>query len=181
MRRVGLAVLICLIALTATSHSPRAASGATVAKAPETTHELIVVYIGVTGTNMDSRWWNLIQGMKDSVRSRAIATSRKLVTRGVSLEPLVRDGLVDLGHLGAFDEISVGGNWTNSAVVRYLGPVMGQSNPESSIPQVVLLERDVTLTDQARLEIGPERPLRRFVGTRDIETWIRSGAPIPNR
>lgn len=180
MRRLGLLVLICLIALTVTSHAPRIVSGATVAKAPETRHELIVVYIGVSGTNMDERWWSLIQGMKDSVRARAAATSRKLVTRGVSLEPRVQDGLVDLGHLGAFDEISVGGNWTNSSVVRYLGPVMGL-NSESAIPQIVLLERDVTLAEPERLEIGPERQLRRFIGTKEIQDWIRNGTPVPGR
>src|SRR5215831_12326226 len=83
-------------------------------------------------------------------------------------------GLRDLALVGDFDEISVGGNWTNSAVVHYLGGDMGSMYPKASVPQVIVLEREVD--DQiTALHVGPEHELTRYVGTTEIWRWARQG------
>jgi hypothetical protein len=94
------------------------------------------------------------------------------------LEPSVEGGLRHLALLGAFDEVSLGGNWTNSAVVRYLGSDMSD-HQRALIPQVVLLEREVRRDGPEMLVVGPERELGRYIGAARIAAWVRNGAPLP--
>jgi serine/threonine protein kinase len=121
-------------------------------------------------------------GVADSVRLAAArqitGPGRQLMLHGISLDPQVDAGVRDLARVGALDDISVGGNWTNSAVVRYLGEDLGHSNPNASVPQVIVLERDID-SQITSLHVGPERELARHVGTRDIWNWARQGAPLP--
>jgi hypothetical protein len=140
------------------------------------THEYIVVYIGVEGVD------GAMAGLADSVRlaaaRRITGPGQQLIIHGISLDPQVDAGVRDLARVGAFDEISVGGNWTNSAVVRYLGGDFGPAYPKAGVPQVIVLEREI---DQqiTSLHVSPERELARYVGTRDIWNWARQGAPLP--
>jgi hypothetical protein len=81
--------------------------------------------------------------MKTALTRQAMATGREFIARGVSLEPSVDGGLRHRALFWTFDEVSLVGNWTNSAVVRYLGGTIG-STRATAIPQVILLEREVT-------------------------------------
>ena len=138
-------------------------------------HEVIVVYVGVEGVD------RAMHGLADSVRRAAtrqiVGTGQRLILRGVSLDPEIATGLRDLATVGAFDEISVGGNWTNAAVVHYFGGDMGKLYPKASVPQVIVLERDVD-NQIVALHVGPERELARYIGTTDIWDWARKGAPL---
>ena len=139
-------------------------------------HEIVVVYVGVDGVD------GVMAGLADTVRLAAArqlnGPGQQLVLRGVSLDPEVDAGIRDLARVGSFNEISVGGNWTNSAVVHYFGGDMGRAYPKASVPQVIVLERDVD--DQiTSLHVGPERELARYVGAADIWNWARRGAPLP--
>lgn len=141
-------------------------------------HEVIVVYIGVWGVDV------AMVGVADSIRlaaARQIAGSgRHLLLRGVSLDPEIGAGVRDLALVGAFDEISVGGNWTNSAVVHYLGGDMGRMYQQASVPQVIVLEREVDNQITA-LHVGPEHELARYIGTTEIWNWARHGASLGQR
>jgi hypothetical protein len=141
-------------------------------------HEVIAVYLGTEGTDARSGMTAIVPRMNAALSKQAAATKRQFVSHGVSLEPSVRGGLTHLALLGSFDEVSVGGNWTNSAVIRYLGPTYGGENPKAVIPQVVLLERAVR-RDSITMQVGPERELGRYVGIDEISAWVRRGAPLP--
>jgi hypothetical protein len=138
-------------------------------------HEVIVVYVGVDGVD------SAMAGVADSVRraaTRQIAgTGQHLILRGVSLDPEIGTGVRDLAMVGTFDEISVGGNWANSAVVHYLGGDFGRVYPRTGVPQVIVLEREVDNQITA-LHVGPEREMARYVGTTEIWNWARKGAPL---
>jgi hypothetical protein len=121
----------------------------------------------------------------DEARQRAGVNGRRitgpgqqLILHGISLDPQVDAGVRDLARVGPFDEISVGGNWTNSAVVRYLGGDFGPGYPKAGVPQVIVLEREI---DQqiTSLHVSAEHELARYIGTRDIWNWARQGAPLP--
>ena len=140
-------------------------------------HELIAVYLGAEGTDAQSGMIAAVQEMRVALARQAAATNRRFVLRGVSLETSTELGFRHLALLGHFDEISVGGNWTNSSAVRYLGSSIGRDST-SSLPQVVLLERDV-VEGQSTLQVGPEREIGRFIGVAAIANWARSGAPLP--
>jgi hypothetical protein len=94
-----------------------------------------------------------------------------------SRDPHIDGGVCGWASVGAVDEISVGGNGTNSAVVHYLGGDFGRVYPKASVPQVIVLERDVDnqITD---LHVGPEREVARYIGSTVIWDWARQGAPL---
>jgi hypothetical protein len=146
--------------------------------APVATREVIAVYLGTEGTDARSGMVEAVREMRTALERQTASSGRHLVTRGVSLEPSVEGGLRHLALLGAFDEVSLGGNWTNSAVVHYLGGDLGDRQ-RAVVPQVVLLEREVRQDGTRSLVVGPEREVGRFVGTGDIGAWVRRGAPLP--
>lgn len=171
MRRVAVVSLgvVCALGLSATSYQ------ATPVAPPAVTKEVIAVYLGTIGT--DGPMITPVREMKMLLARQAAASGREFVSRGVSLEPAVEAGIEQLSRLGPFDEISVGDNWTNSTVVRYLGTDIGPTRT-TSIPQVILLEREVT-RESTRIQIGAEREIARFVGTAEIGDWVKRGAPLP--
>jgi len=180
MRRIGVAALLCLLSVGAVTRRAHRAEGAE-SSAKVTTRDLIVVYLSTQGVNYSPEYRASLRSIRDSVTKHMNRLEQRLVMRGVSLEPMPEAGLRDMADLGRFDELSVGGNWTNLAVVRYLGPEMGAGIRDSEIPQIVLLERDITHDGSAKLTVGEERELGRIVGTGDILDWIKRGTPIQRR
>jgi hypothetical protein len=174
MRYVALATLAAVLvtsAGTGQSTSPAAA------RSEEAAHEVIAVYLGAEGTDAKSGMIAAVQEMRVALARQAAATNRRFVLRGISLEPSTEGGFRHLALLGHFDEISVGENWMNSSALRYLGTSIGRDST-SSIPQVVLLERDV-VRGQTSLQVSQEREIGRFIGTAAIANWARRGAPLP--
>ena len=145
-------------------------------RAPVVTREVIAVYLGTIGTDAQSAIIPAIREMRVALGQQAAATGRRFISRGVSLEPSVDGGLRHIAMLGSFDEVSVGGNWTNSAVVRYLGANIGASR-STAIPQVILLEREIRQGDGS-LQVSAEREMGRYIGIGEIEEWVRRGAPL---
>jgi hypothetical protein len=161
-------VLFALAGISATSFHARTTPSAT-------TRQIIAVYLGTEGT--DAGMVTIVRDMKAALSHQTAATNREFIARGVSLDPSVDGGIRHLALLGPFDEIAVGGNWTNSAVIRYLGGDIGATR-STAIPQLVLLERDVNQAGE-RLQVSPEREIARFVGTKEIGDWVHRGAPLP--
>lgn len=177
MRQVRLAALGILLASVAVTTSATRFHSAPRSELV-VMHQVIAVYLGTVGTDAESGMPTAVRDMKVALVSQTTASGRQFISRGVSLEPSVDGGLRHLALLGPFDEVSVGGNWTNSAVVRYLGNDIGPDRPHARVPQVVLLQRDIR-EDNDRLDVGPERELGRYIGSDEISAWVRRGAPIP--
>lgn len=173
MSRLRLEMMCATVALLTTTV---AASNMRSPKRSSVKREIIAVYLGTSGT--DSGMIETVRDMRVALARQTSTTGRNLVLHGVSLEPTVEDGIRHLSIFGAFDEVSLGGNWTNSAVVRYLGPDMS-NHSRALIPQVVLLEREVQNDGSENLVVGVEREIGRHVGAKDITSWVRSGAPLP--
>jgi len=142
--------------------------------------DVIAVYVGSIGTDSLTGMDRVLEVMGAAIRKQTASTNRGFLMRGVSIEPLVEDGIRHLSRLAPFDEVSVGGNWTNSAVVRYLGVHDGRVS-DSPIPELIILEREVRSDGYRMLEVGPERELNRFVGIDKIKGWVAAGAPLPQK
>ena len=141
--------------------------------------EIVLVYIGNLGTNRDSNFRSALRNVEKSLRRQAASTGRTLLTRGISLEVTTDDGLRDLASISHFDEISVGGNWTNQLALQYLGRHIGRTT-RTGIPQAILLEREVLyFNSQTRIDVGDEHEITRFVGIKAIMEWSQRGAPVP--
>ena len=171
VRLLGLLSILTIVGAGTAATSVRARS------TPAPAREIIAVYLGTEGTDAQSGMVPAVRDMKTALTRQAAASGRRFISRGVSLEASVDAGLRHLALLGAFDEVSVGGNWTNSAVVRYLGGNFG-AGTGATIPQVVLLEREVQLVGDTSLVVGPEKEIGRYKGTGEIAAWVRRGAPI---
>ena len=170
MRSLATLSLLSTLTLGAPSDVTRSAP-----HAPATRHELVAVYIGSIGIDSVSGMREIVPAMKVSLAGVATANGRAFVSKGVSIEPLVADGFRDLQWLGGFDEMSVGGNWTNTSVVQYL---MRSPAGTRAIPQVIVLERDVTTSDRD-ITVTPEREVARLVGVAGIANWVKRGTPLP--
>jgi hypothetical protein len=166
-----LAGALVLLTLSARTHAQEPDRGFVTRK------DVVAIYFGTFGTDSMSGMVPVVQSMNRSLARQAVATGRRFFSRGVSLEPSVSDGLRHLALFGGFDEESLGGNWTNAEVIRYLGPKFDTTRT-SGIPQVVLIQRELTQS-RYRLEIVSEREIGRFVGTKDIADWVRAGANLP--
>jgi hypothetical protein len=175
MQRVRFGFASAGVALLATTV---AAAGTRSSSAPVVTREVIAVYLGTEGTDARSGMVQAVRDMRTALQRQAASSGRHFISRGVSLEPSVEGGLRHLALLGAFDEVSLGGNWTNSSVVRYLGSDMSD-HQRAVIPQVVLLEREVRQDGKEMLLVGPEREIGRFIGADQIASWVRTGAQLP--
>lgn len=142
--------------------------------------EVIAVYVGAIGTDSLTGMSETLSDMSVAVRRQTASSGRGFLMRGVSIEPMVEDAVRHLSSLAHFDEISAGGNWTNSAVVRYLGINDGRVS-DSPIPELILLERDVRSDGSRTLQVGEERELARFTGLDQIKGWVNRGAPLPQK
>ncbi len=140
-------------------------------------HEIIAVYVGSERTDAQSGMIDAVRDLRGALVRQSATTGRSVIMRGVSLAPTVSLGMRHLSLFSGFDEVSVGGNWTNSAVLRYLGNDIGGGR--GSVPQLIILERDVEET-MTTLHVSPEREIARFNGVDEIGDWVHRGAPLPH-
>jgi hypothetical protein len=112
---------------------------------------------------------------KESVAKQATARGAVFATVGVAIDPTVGPGLAILREFGPFDEIDAGSNWENLGATAFLwrelpGP--------GSVPQVLVVSRQVDDDGGAHLSIRADSLLVREVGGNALITWARAGAPI---
>lgn len=95
---------------------------------------------------------------------------------GVAMDWSVPQGVEFLRGTSSFDEIVVGRNWANSAVIDLIW-----SKPEArtGVPQVVVYERSVKI-DSAAFDItySDREVLRRLTGADEIVEWVKAGTSL---
>lgn len=80
-----------------------------------------------------------------------------------------------IGELGGFDEVAVGRGWMNQTVLDLTWRGTGQG--PAAVPQVVVLEREVTVRPGG-VAVSQDRAILRLVGTHQILAWLRGGLPL---
>ena len=137
--------------------------------------ELVAIYIGSTDCG-PCQWPQVksaIRDMKSLLAAQAKQRGEALTVIGAAQDWDVKRGAAFLEPLGAFDQVAIGGNWTNLAVEQF---VLRDSLAEMVMPQVIVLERTVRLGK--RVTVSEPRVLRRILGGADIPAWVAAGAPI---
>jgi hypothetical protein len=137
--------------------------------------ELVVLYIGSTDCAPchSPAVKSAVRAMKPLLAAQAKQQSAAFSVIGVAQDWDLKRGIAFLEPLGAFDQIAIGGNWTNLAVEQF---VLRDSLAAMAMPQVIVLERTVELG--ARVKVSEPRVLRRITGGTDIPAWVAAGAPI---
>ncbi len=97
--------------------------------------ELVLVYIGAAscGPCNDPEFKAVLSRFKNTLAALARAEHRKLRSIGVSTDWDVDSGLQFLRDSGAWDEMVVGNNWYNSAVIEH---IWNFPTAEAGIPSV---------------------------------------------
>lgn len=138
--------------------------------------ELIALVVGDSrcGASRDPAFASAIKSMAQVLEDSATARGATFISIGAALDSDIESGRSFLSSIGEFDEEIVGRSWLNSAAISYLW----RENPgPATIPQVILIERDVTL-EGATISISPDRVLSRRVGTTSIIEWVGDGVPL---
>ena len=137
--------------------------------------EIIAVYVGATtcGPCRSPEVKDAIQRMKPLLAAQAKARGAALSIVGVSTDWAVKDGIAFLEPNGPFDQIVVGGNWTNLGVERF---IWRDSTSRPAEPQVIILER--TVKPGSRIEFSEPRVIQRVYDGAGIPAWVDKGAPI---
>ena len=138
--------------------------------------ELVAVFISASQCigNSYPGFLESIDPMNRALAAHATSQGLPFVAIGVTTDWIPDSGYAYLQRLSRFDEINVGRNWFNLGLVTY---VWADSAGKPVEPQVVLLERHVTIAPRVAVSRG--RVLRRIRGADSIVAWVREGAPIP--
>jgi hypothetical protein len=139
--------------------------------------ELVLVYIGgySCGACNDPEFKEILSRFKLAIAGLAQAGKRKLRTIGVSSDWDVDRGLQFLRDCGPWDEVVVGNNWYNSAVIEH---IWNLPDTNGAIPQVIVFERSFVMTGR-RMVPSPKRYLIRLIGKREVSEWLASGSIEP--
>lgn len=137
--------------------------------------ELVAVYVGAKscGPCHLPATKAAIAQMKTLLSAYAAKHGYAFSAVGVSTDWSTADGVAFLNDNGPFDQLVVGGNWTNLAAEHY---IWRDDSAEPAMPQVIVLER--TVTPGERIAFSSPRVLRRVSGAAEIPKWVNAGAPI---
>jgi hypothetical protein len=173
MRRLSPVLALCAL-LASRSVAAQSTDYVPSQRLPEG-RELVLIYIGATacGPCQLPAVKSAIRTMKPLVAAQAKQRGEALTVIGAAQDWDLKRGAAFLEPLGAFDQVVIGGNWTNLAVEQF---VLRDSLAEMSMPQVLLFERTVQVGK--RVSVSEPRVLRRISGGFDIPAWVAAGAPI---
>ena len=117
-----------------------------------------------------------IDSVRSVLRLRALRAGEVFRMVGVSLDWDPKVGWKYLSEFGEFDEVGLGSNWfgLQPEILMF----SGAKSVEPSIPQLVIIERTVTM-DSGLPTFGPRRVLRALHGKDQILAWVRAGSPLP--
>jgi hypothetical protein len=126
-------------------------------------------------------------GVRDPGFKQHLARARELVAHeatargavfgsiGISVDPVVDDGLEFLHDVGPFDEVDSGNNWESLGATVFLWRGV---RVEPAVPQVLVVARDVDARNRL-LVLGAERLLVQKIGSDSVIAWAAAGAPLP--
>jgi hypothetical protein len=139
--------------------------------------ELVAVFLSSSTCRANIRpgFLDAVRKMNGSLKERAAERGIRLVTIGIATDWYPDSGFAYLRGLSTFDEVVVGRNWYNMGVARY---IWADSTATPLEPQVILLEREVTLLPPSGVIISDGRVVRRILGGDDITAWVEEGTPL---
>ena len=178
--RLGLLVALALAsswadpAVAQTVYEPGYMRGAAI----EAGTELVLVYIGQS-TCGPCTWDSFkadLEAAKLALAARAEADSMRFAVIGVAAEHNVEEGLAFLRSSGGFDELAIGRNWFNSAVLSHLWRPDGLDERAIGFPSVIVFERDMTMAET--IAASPPRYRVELAGADAVSAWVAAGAPL---
>jgi hypothetical protein len=135
--------------------------------------ELLVVFVTSSGCGA-SQYAGLTSALpliRERLRLKAGRAGRRFVSIGVAVDQDPSIGIEFLKKFGPFDEVISGGGWLNTGSVMFM---IRDFPSREALPQLVLLERDVSVTKASGISQVNERLVDRKIGNIDIVTYSQS-------
>ncbi|HUG38859.1 MAG TPA: hypothetical protein VMM12_00150 [Longimicrobiales bacterium] len=111
----------------------------------------------------------LVEQLGALLRKAQVASAGRLKVIGIAVDPSPRDGYELLSRMGRFDEMNVGGGWSNLAFSDLL---WGDSIAVWAVPQLVVLERQLDADGRTVVEKKREVQVA-AMGARDVVSWLQ--------
>lgn len=151
--------------LEPTSHEPKTASRPTQGK------EILAVFVVSTScpaSSLAALRETLVQ-IRTGLKKTAELAGATFVMVGVAVESDPWVGVDFVRTFGEFDEVLAGGSWMNTGILAY---VARDLPGEWSIPQLVLVERDVSMGGPGQVPIlSADRLIGRKIGVEEISAF----------
>ncbi|UCD24381.1 MAG: hypothetical protein JSW51_00225 [Gemmatimonadota bacterium] len=142
--------------------------------------QILLLFFGAASCGSSNVNWlpEIVDSAKVALLQRARAAGMSFAAMGVAVDWEVKKGMQFLQSFGEFDEISVGYNWANSIVRKYM---FEEYTGLPATPQVILVQRflHVATAEEDYVTATDIQLLLREVGTGNIKRWFDNGMPIP--
>jgi hypothetical protein len=137
--------------------------------------EVVAIYFGANscGPCHTPAVKEAVVRMKELVGTRARTAGAAFSVIGVANDWDQSVAATFLAAVGPFDQVVIGGNWTNLAIERF---VWRDPNGIPAMPQILIIDR--TVTPGTSITFSEPRVLRRIVGGDSIPAWVARGASI---
>ena len=164
-------LILCISAGSLAAQQPYAPSH----KTPNG-RQILAVYLGAQtcGPCLLPEVKDAVIRMKSLVAEQAKKSNAAFAAIGASSDWQSDVGARFLEDVGPFDQVVLGGNWTNLAFERFVWRLPGG---ESGMPQILILERTVDAGSR-RITFSEVKVVRRLMGAPEITAWVAKGAPI---
>lgn len=133
---------------------------------------VVFVFIAPTSPEHDT-YQEHIREAKAAVREQAVKAGYYFSTIGISDDWSISRGLSILEPFGPFDEVTVGRNWFNTGIKRFVNDLAG----EAVVPQIAVVLEEVAI-DTIPFRYGAPVEIVRVVGRQAMETWAGAGFKV---
>lgn len=145
--------------------------------------ELVLIYIGCStcAAANHQQLPSAIKKLKLKLDNYASENDLVFHSIGVSKEVNLTQELEYLSKFGSFSEISIGKNWSNNIILKYIWDDFGG---RAVVPQIIVTKRDYQRITSATngtfyRGIADEKILLTKYGPNSIINWLNLDAPLP--
>lgn len=145
--------------------------------------DLVLIYIGCStcAAANHEQLPSAIKKLKINLDNFASNNDLEFHSIGVSKEVNPTQELKYLSKFGSFSEISIGKNWSNSIILKYIWDDFGG---RPVVPQIIVTKRDYEEISSSSNStfyrgIANEKILLTRYGPNGIINWLNIGAPLP--
>jgi hypothetical protein len=167
-----------VLALVGSMLSSTLGAQESVLPAPESrrTVELVAVYLGATSCGpcrMESTK-RAVRSVLERANERATERNLQFQSVGAAFDEDIDRGLELLQSTADFDQVIVGGSWSNAAAVEF---VWSSEDVLAAIPQVVILSRSLDKRVEGR-EPASKHIFVQLQGERQMREWLEAGGKV---
>jgi hypothetical protein len=138
--------------------------------------ELVVVYLGATscGPCLQESTKVTVRDVLAKAEERAAERSLSMQAVGAAFDDDIESGLGLLRSTAEFDQVLLGGGWSNAAAVEF---IWSDGEVLAAIPHIVILTRSLDKRAQAR-EPASKSILVQLQGERQMRQWLDEGGVV---